>query len=439
MSQTIILPLRPTRHREKRSNREFDSPLWQISKTEICCPRYVGDMDAMAVSPKAKTTLQSLSKIPGVPGLYRHDNGSYYGKKKIHGKKKVVALTTANGANIFDRKLAEAALKSWGVVLVTPTLADGKKTLAEWFSRLKELWSGKAEATVHKVDYAARCVELDWEAQKPRGVNLLEMPLDAIKPSDLSAFFGRLSKRLGAHAFNGVSSKIKNVYEIAVNDGAILVNVYAKVPRTIRRKRIISAPAKVPSIEQCQAICDNVRQQKNSPNPEPTADMLEFMHLAALDQAECVLADWSKVDWQAAFIEVKRQKTGAYFRVPIYPHLKPFLSAMWKRRGEPKSGPMFSILSPKQALYNACRRLGLESYSPIDFRKARIVWMLRRGVPVEMLAKWQGHKDNGVLIRKTYAWVISEVDNAFENEQLAKLSLPSQPRGSGHGRKLVAA
>jgi len=99
--------------------------------------------------------------------------------------------------------------------------------------------------------------------------------------------------------------------------------------------------------------------------------------------------------------------------------------AMWERQGQPKAGPLFSILSPKQALYNACRRLGYEDYSPIDFRKARITWLLRKGIPAELIAKWQGHKDNGVLIRKTYSWVISEADNDYEEAQLAKLSAPA--------------
>ncbi len=309
-----------------------------------------------------------------------------------------------------------------------PTLADGKKTLAEWFAKLKELWAGKAPATVLKVDYARRCFELDLKAQPGRAVNLLKQPLEDIKPSDLSAFFARLSKRLGHHAFNGVSRIIKNVFEVATNDGAILVNPYAKVPKTTRRKKIILVRAQVPSIEQCEAICDNVREQKNSPNPEPTADMLEFMHRAALGQAECILADWSKVKWKDGYIQVRRQKTDAYFDVPLFPQLKPFLLEMWKRQGEPKSGPMFSNLSPKQALYNACRRLKIKSYSPIDFRKARIVWMLRKGVPDETLAEWQGHKDNGVLIRRTYSWVRSESDRAYEEKQLAKLSEP-KPKG----------
>lgn len=49
--------------------------------------------------------------------------------------------------------------------------------------------------------------------------------------------------------------------------------------------------------------------------------------------------------------------------------------------------------------------------------------MLRKGIPAEVIDIWQGHKDNGVLIRKTYSWVITEADQKYEREQLAKLSI----------------
>jgi adenine-specific DNA-methyltransferase len=114
-------------------------------------------------------------------------------------------------------------------------------------------------------------------------------------------------------------------------------------------------------------------------------------------------------------------KLGLDLCVPIYDHLKPFLLDLHERQGTPASGPLFSILSPKQALYNACTRLAFPAYSPIDFRKARITWFLRKSVAAEAIAKWQGHRDNGVLIRRTYSWVISDSDNAYEQEQLSKL------------------
>ncbi|MDR3401122.1 MAG: tyrosine-type recombinase/integrase [Chthoniobacter sp.] len=355
-----------------------------------------------------------------MPGLYRHENGSYYGKKKILGVRKVAALTTPDGQNITERKAAESALRAWIAKLDKPTPQIAKESFGAWLEKLKILWGGKAESTVDKIDWTRRCFEMDLESQKGRGVKILETPIDEIKPSDLSAFFARRSLVLGANAHNEMSRIIKNTFELALNDGVIRESPYLKVPRTIRRKKIIRTPAQVPTIEQCESICLHVRT-RISDTANQSADMLEFMHRAALGQAECILADWDKVKWESDYIEVRRQKTGAYFRVPLYAHLKPFLLEMWTRQGKPTSGPLFSILSPKQSLYNACRRLGLEDYSPIDFRKARITWMLRKGIPAEMIAKWQGHADNGVLIRKTYSWVISEADRGYELEQLAKL------------------
>jgi len=43
------------------------------------------------------STRQLLGKIPNVPGLYRHTiNGTYYGIKKISGKRKEHSLDTTD-------------------------------------------------------------------------------------------------------------------------------------------------------------------------------------------------------------------------------------------------------------------------------------------------------------------------------------------------------
>jgi integrase len=370
------------------------------------------------VTPK-KSTFQSLSKIPGQPGLYRHENGNYYGKKKLRGVKKVSALTDGAGENISDRKLAEKAFKSWVEELENPKPAGAKMPFGDLLAMLKTSWKGKSDGSIEKLDWISYC----FEKHMPE---FLAIPIDEIKPSKVSEFLAIRSKTLGAQSFNEMSRIIKTAFELAVNDELLESNPYNKVPKTIRKKKFNLQPAKVPTIEQCEAICLNVRNQQFSDTATLTADMLEFMYKAAMGTAECISADWEKVNWEGGFIEVKRVKTGAYFRVPLYAHLKPFLTDLHNRQANPKKGPLFSIQTPKQALYNACARLKLPAYSPIDFRKARITWMLRNGVPAEMIAKWQGHRDNGMLIRKTYSWVISEADNAYEKEQLAKIA-PKQP------------
>jgi integrase len=122
-------------------------------------------------------------------------------------------------------------------------------------------------------------------------------------------------------------------------------------------------------------------------------------------------------------MQCKRVKTGRYFEVPIYPHLRPHLEDMYTRQGKPEASvKVFKVRSIKKALFNACTRLGFRAYSPRDLRKARIVDLLRKGITPEILSRWQGHKDNGVLIRRTYSWVIDDGFKQYEREQLALLN-----------------
>jgi integrase len=361
----------------------------------------------------AKTTLQKLSRIAAVHGLYRHENGTYYGKKKINGTRKVAALTTANGENISDRKLAETALEKWKAELTAPKPAT--MLFADLWAKWEAAYAGMSDGTKSQIAWVKQCFEVGFP-------QIFQMEVSEIKPSHLVKFFGLRSKKLGCYSFNELSRQVKGVFAIAVADELIKKSPWEDVPKNFRRKPIKREEASIPTIEQCQAIVLHVRNQTFADTAEASADMLEFMHKAALGTAECENADWSKVNWNGNYIEVKRIKTGAYFRVPIYPHLKTFLIGMHERQGKPKTGKIFSIKSPKQALYNACKRLGFDSYSPIDFRKSRIKDMIRKGVPAETIAKWQGHKDNGILIRRTYMRTFDEQENAFEREQLTKLA-----------------
>jgi integrase len=360
-----------------------------------------------------KSTLEQLSKIPSVPGLYRHANGSYYAKVKVAGVRKVRALVTESGANIFDRKQAEIALANFRKKLTAPKSAN--ITFEDLWKIYAEGYSDKADKTRANLDWVYHSVTANWP-------QVIKKEVADIKPFELNSFFVKRSLVLKPASYNDTTAHLKRFFRLAVSNGFISVSPYDKIPESNQRKDNPRTPDTVPTIPQCEAIVAHVRSQEFSDSADKSADMLALMHLAALGTAECILADWSKVDWQAEVIRVKRQKTGAYYDVPFYPHLKPFLTDLWERQSKPVSGRLISILSPKQALYNACKRLKLPAFSPRDFRKARIVWLLQHGMDVESIAAWQGHKDNGVLIRRTYANVINDSVKAHRKAQLAKLA-----------------
>ncbi len=304
-------------------------------------------------------------------------------------------------------------MADWISALTAPAPLVSDITFAGLYDMFLAQKSAQAKGTKDLCAWVKQCITTT-------APELWTMRAREIKPSHLAEFFAKRSG-MRAASFNTMTAHIKNILEVGVADEILATNPYFKVPKKQRRKRSDKSPDLVPTTEECERIVAHVRGQEFADTAEKTADMLALMHLAALGQAECVFADWSRVKWAEGHIETKRVKTAAWFKLPLYPHLKPFLVDLWERQGKPTAGKIVSILTPAIALRNACRRMGLPAFSPRDLRKARIVWMLRKGVDVEDIAKWQGHRDNGVLSRRTYAWVITSLDKTHEQAQLAKM------------------
>jgi len=72
-------------------------------------------------------------------------------------------------------------------------------------------------------------------------------------------------------------------------------------------------------------------------------------------------------------------------------------------RAEASGDKIFKIADAKRALTNACRRLRLLRFNQRSLRRMFITRSIERGVDVNLLAQWQGHRDGGKLILDTYA------------------------------------
>ena len=364
------------------------------------------------------TTKEQL-KPTGHPCLYRHEaNRNYYGKKKHKGKILTKALCTEKGEKITDRKLAESALRNWIDSLNAPVSSE-VPTFAEMFTLFMETKKGKAKSTNKNFRHKFKTIE----EHVPQ---VLSTPIDRIKPSDFAPMLARLETEWKPRSFNALTLFIKQIFDLAIDDEIIDKNPYHRL--STKRMKMKDAPAEVPTIGQCEKIVEHIRGQEFADTREVSGDLCAFLHLAALGEAEADWLTWGNVDFEKGFMQCRRIKTGAYFSVPIYPHLRPFLDDLYERQGKPGDDvKVFKVRSIHIALRNACKRLGYPSYSPRDLRKARIVDLLRKGITPETLSKWQGHKDNGVLIRRTYSWVIDDGYKQYEREQLALLGEVPKP------------
>ena len=107
-----------------------------------------------------------------------------------------------------------------------------------------------------------------------------------------------------------------------------------------------------------------------------------------------------------------------------YEHLSPLLERL-RREGRGRvsaSALVFGIKDAKKALASACQRLGLPAFSRRNLCQCLIVRLVRAGVNVKLIAKWQGHQDGGQLIMDTYTETLGSDDDEYERNQLEVVS-----------------
>ncbi|MCP5519498.1 MAG: hypothetical protein H7A45_19825 [Verrucomicrobiales bacterium] len=114
-----------------------------------------------------------------------------------------------------------------------------------------------------------------------------------------------------------------------------------------------------------------------------------------------------------------RSKTDTGYSIPVFPQLKALLEG-FQASGRIATGqPVFKVRDPKKALTNACVRLGYPHFSPRSLRRCFITRAVELGIDFKTIASWQGHRDGGVLIAKTYSHLRNEHSDAMARKLVA--------------------
>lgn len=355
-----------------------------------------------------KSTRQLLRKVPNHTGLYRHEESeTYYGIKRIAGKRKERSLKTT------DRKLAERRLKDWIDRLQFVDTEVEKMTMGQLIEKFVAASKGKAKKTRDTDSSIIITFKKTW----PLGMH---GKVGDVRPSHLSEWLAKHEGRLRHTTYNRYAGFLKQLFQIAVSDRIIAKSPFADVKTPWKRPQ---APIRRrPTPEQLSDIIEEVRAQQFAPDPEESADFISFLATAALGQAEVSALTWADVGPER--IKVKRRKTGAHFEVPIYPELRAVVERLRARK--PSHGQrdrLFHIQEARKALAGACRRLKYPAFTQRSLRQYGIVRLIRAGIPIKLVAQWQGHRDGGKLIMDTYSEVISDDQQEYETLQLKKLEV----------------
>lgn len=134
---------------------------------------------------------------------------------------------------------------------------------------------------------------------------------------------------------------------------------------------------------------------------------MQFLAYSGMRISEARAVCWSDVGKD--FILVTGGEVGTKNhearRVPIIPDMRVLLDRMRVAGGK---GPLWTIVTPRIALDNACKRLGLPHVRVHDLRHLFATVCIESGVDIPTISRWLGHKDGGVLALKTYGHLRDE-------------------------------
>ena len=321
--------------------------------------------------------------------LVRHVSGSYYLQAKIAGKKIRRSLGTSNlrAAKVArDKLLAELRARA-GVARGPVMLADAIARTRAWYADLPHYKSKPAS-----MRYRMQLLAVLADTLPKHAVHLW-------KREELAAWWASPAvSRFSPMRRNNLLGTLKKLLELAGASPLLAAELRrVKVPRKIRQ---------LPARGQLDAILAEIRAVGNARSVE-AANLTAFMAYSGLRIAEARAVQWEDIeaDWIVVRGGASGTKSGHERRVPIIPAMRGLLESL---RYDGACGPVFYMATPRHALENACKRLGVPHLTPHGLRHIFATSCVEAGVDFRTLAEWLGHQDGGLLAARTYSHIRSE-------------------------------
>jgi integrase len=353
------------------------------------------------------------TRIKREHGLYRYNpSGQYFARVRFKGK-------------LYRKKLNAG------------DLAVAKRKLRDFKNDLERTDATKGNTSFAKVldDYAATLTGAETTLENKRAIvaklketwfGIDSLPLRTVKPSQVSAWLSKHYGDKSASSFNQALTVIRDALDMAVAD-----KIIAESPAAGLKYRKPAKPIRTtPTEQQFKAIVDSIRNQRFSADKGESGDFVEFLGLAGLGQAEAASITRADVDLESGRFICHRRKTDTGFMLPIFPQVRPLMETLCK--GKKPHERLFTVYGARKAIANACRRLGfvrelpdgrlVAQFTHRSLRRMFITRCLERGIDVQTVSRWQGHRDGGKLILSTYAHI-----NRPHSDRMAALLTTEQP------------
>ena len=321
------------------------------------------------------------------PCLYRYREGAYYGLVKHRGKQIRHSLETD------DLALARRKLKDWrnDLELTDHTLAD--RTLEVNAEKFLPTVKGSAASLDNIQRHIGKLIK-DWPGTRV---------ISKIRKSDCQLWLAKYPD-LRPATRNKMIRAGRDFFKMAVEDGVIARNPM----EGIKYEKPGGITRLTPNEDQFLAIVADLRSQTaNGHGRHDTADFVELAGRLGLGQAELTAIERQHIHLDEGFIQVFRKKTREAFEIPIFPLARPIIERRLAAMPPEQTERLLPQDNCKKGLAEACSRLNFPHFSPRALRRMSITSALRLGIDAPTVASWQGHRDGGALVLKTYGAAVN--------------------------------
>jgi integrase len=332
--------------------------------------------------------------------------GTYYLSRRIHGRVVGRALGTTDAAEALVRYHALVA-----ELLAAPP-AEAASPDAQTLGALAGVYLRRTEAaeldakTREKRGHLLGTLRETWAAV-PGLPAFDEARPDAVTYDELLAWKEEvLEQDYSVDYFNRLLQTLRSLWALAAEFGAEVTDAADRLERAREDRHHYV----LPTAEQLARILAYNDGGGHNGSSRHCRDWVEAVSYTGLRRSEAWALRVSHIDLAAGIITlpataskgVRGRRQGRI--IPILPDARPLFERLVA--GADAEGRVFHVAHVTHWLRAACAASGwTERFTPHSLRHFFATRCLEAGVPVQTVAAWLGHKDNGRLLLSVYAHV----------------------------------
>ena len=252
---------------------------------------------------------------------------------------------------------------------------------------------------------------------------LEEMDIRKVSDGDCRQWAFKHGEHYAANRFNWSVSVMKQIFELAIDQGFRATNP----ARKLKRAKIVEKDLGLilPQPDKFAEWVAEIRIPRNRWSKH-CADWVEFQAYSGLrPDNESPFVQWKHCDFTNNELVVtgdpenEGTKNRTTRRIPMNGNLLALLTRMRsEREDEDLKIWVLQVSTARKAMKRAASVVGIEDLKPYDLRHLFATRCLESGVDAATAANWLGHKDKGALILRVY----NHVRNAHSHAAAAKVS-----------------